>query len=187
MYKAEQDLSIEVNDAPYKWTLITHFAVDNNISYNMGIILSYYLQTLEDIKARDLDNNIQIILMMDAYSEDNKYADGYYYLTGGDFNEDLMVPTGEINSGSLSDTEAFLSWAATRYPSEHYMYSIFNHGSGFTDPPPDTLGVLGIGFDEGSNNDRLTHNELGQATAYIRELLGRPVDIFYPFACLMEG
>ncbi len=187
LYKAEQELSIEVNDTPYKWTLITHFAVDNNISYDMGIILEYYLQTLEDIKARDLDNNIQIILMMDAYSEDAKYADGYYYLTGGDFNEDLMVSVGEINSGSLSDTEAFLSWATARYPSEHYMYSIFNHGSGFTDLPPDMLGVLGIGFDEGSDNDRLTHNELGQATAYLKGLLGRPVDIFYPFACLMGG
>ena len=98
-----------------------------------------------------------------------------------------MVPTGEINSGLLSDTEAFLSWATARYPSEHYMYSIFNHGSGFTDLPPDTPRVLGIGFDEGSDNDRLTHNELGQAMAFLKRLLGRTVDIFYPFACLMGG
>jgi hypothetical protein len=187
LYKAEQDLSIEVDDAPYKWTLITHFAVDNNISYDMGIILEYYLQTLEDIKARDMNNNIQIVLMMDSYGEDAKYADGYYYLSGGKFKDDLAVATGEINSGSLSDTEAFLSWAAASYPSEHYMYSIFDHGSGFTDLPPDIPRVLGIGFDEGSDNDRLTHNELRQATAYLKGLIGHSVDIFYPFACLMGG
>jgi hypothetical protein len=187
LYKAEQELSIKVDDAPYKWTLITHFAVDNNISYDMGIILEYYLQTLEDMKARDLENNIQIVLMLDAYSEDAKYADGYYYLSGGDFKEDLVVPKEEINSGSLGHTETFMIWAATRYPSEHYMYSIFDHGSGFTDLPPDTPRVLGIGFDEGSGNDRLTHNELGQAMAFLKRLLGRNVDIFYPFACLMGG
>jgi len=187
LYKAEQELSIKVEDTPYKWTLITHFAVDNNISYDMGIILKYYLQTLEDIKARDLNNNIQIVLMMDAYGENAKYVDGYFYLSGGDFNKDLVVQTGEINSGSLSDTEAFLRWAATLYPSEHYMYSIFDHGSGFTDLPPDTPRVLGIGFDEGNGNDRLTHKELGQAMAYLKDLIGRPVDIFYPFACLMGG
>jgi hypothetical protein len=187
LYKGEQELSIQVDNTPYKWTLITHFAVDNNINYEMGPILDLYLETLEDIKARDLGNNIQIILMMDAYNEKTKYADGYYYLTGGGFNEDLMVPIDEINSGSLSDTEAFLSWAAARYPSEHYMYSIFNHGSGFDDPPPDTLGVLGIGFDETNGYDRLTHHELGQATAYLKQLIGHSIDIFYPFACLMGG
>jgi hypothetical protein len=187
LYKAEQELSIEVNDTPYKWTLITHFAVDNNISYDMGIILEYYLQTLEDIKVRDLENNIQIVLMMDSFGEDAKYADGYYYLSGGKFKDDLMVPKGEINSGSLGHTETFMIWAATRYPSEHYIYSIFDHGSGFTDLPPDTPRVLGIGFDEGSGNDRLTHNELGQAMVFLKRLLGRNVDIFYPFACLMGG
>jgi hypothetical protein len=187
IFKGEQALSIDVDDTPYKWTLITHFAVDNNINYQMGVVLDLYLETLEDMKARDLNNDIQIILMMDAYNPDTKYADGYYYLTGGDFKEDLMVPVSEINSGSLDDTKAFLSWAAARYPSEHYMYSIFNHGSGFDDPPPDTLGVLGIGFDEGSSYDRLTHLELGQATTYLKGLIGRPVDIFYPFACLMGG
>ncbi len=187
LFKAEQELSIEVDDAPYKWTLITHFAVDNNISYDMGIILEYYLQTLEDMKARDLENNIQIVVMMDSFGEDAKYADGYYYLSGGEFNEDLMVPKGEINSGSLGHTETFMIWAATRYPSEHYMYSIFDHGSGFTDLPPDIPRMLGIGFDEGSGNDRLTHNELGQAMFFLKRLIGRPVDIFYPFACLMGG
>ncbi len=186
-FKGEQELSIRVDNTPYKWTLIAHFAVDNNINYEMGPVLDLYLETLEDIKARDLANNIQIILMMDAYNANTKYADGYYYLTGGGFNEDLMVPIDEINSGSLSDTEAFLSWAAARYPSEHYMYSIFNHGSGFDDPPPDTLGVFGIGFDENSDYDRLTHYELGQATAYLKGLIGQSIDIFYPFACLMGG
>ena len=187
LFKGEQELSIQVDNTPYKWTLIAHFAVDNNINYEMGPVLDLYLETLEDIKARDLANNIQIILMMDAYNQNTKYADGYYYLTGGGFNEDLMVPIDEINSGSLSDTEAFLTWAAARYPSEHYMYSIFNHGSGFDDPPPDTLGVFGIGFDENSGYDRLTHYELGQATTYLKGLIGQSIDIFYPFACLMGG
>lgn len=187
--KGEKTLSIQVDDTPYKWTLITHFAVDNNIDYEFeqqAGIITLYLETLEEIEAQDLNNDIQIILMMDAYNPDTKFADGYYYLSGGDIADDLMVPINEINSGALDDTTAFLKWAVERYPSEHYMYSIFDHGSGFDDQTT-VLRVLGIGFDSSSGNDRLTHYELGQATAYLSQLIGGKVDVFYPFACLMGG
>lgn len=187
--KGEKTLSIQVDDTPYKWTLITHFAVDNNIDYDFekkAGIITLYLETLEEIEAQDLNNDIQIILMLDAYNPDTKFADGYYYLSGGAIDDDLMVPIYEINSGALNDTTAFLQWAVNRYPSEHYMYSVFNHGSGFDDQST-VLRVLGIGFDSSSGNDRLTHYELGQATAYLSQLIKRKVDIFYPFACLMGG
>lgn len=189
-YQAEQTLSIGVDNTPYKWTLLCHFAVDNNIDYDFerkAGIITRYLETLEDIEARDLNNDIQIILMMDAYNPYTKFADGYYCLSGGAFADDLIIPVNEINSGSVNDTQSFLNWAVARYPSERYMYSIFNHGHGFDDPSPNTLRVLGIGFDDSNANDRLTHTELRQVTGYLKGLIGRPIDIFYPFACLMNG
>lgn len=188
----EQELTIRVDNTPYKWTVMIHFAVDNNITYEFEDLLglvSYYLETLEAVEAADLDNSLQILVLMDSYNPDTVYADGYYRITGGDFQDDLVNGFSEINSGDLDETKDFLAWAFSQYPSEHYLYSIFNHGSGFNDAGIDgTYSALikGIAFDD-SHNDCLTHHELGLANQYLAGLIGHNVDLFYAFACLMGG
>jgi hypothetical protein len=186
-YKVEKNYTLKIDDTPYKWTLIAHFAVDNNIDYEFekqAGIITQYLNTLEEIKAADTDNVIQIIVMMDAYNEDTNFSDGYYYLSGGTFASDKVVSLSEINSGSVDDNETFLDWAAATYPSERYIYSIFNHGGGFDDST--TAGTLAIGIDE-TDKDSLTHYELGLLCDHLKLLTGKNISIFYPFACLMGG
>jgi hypothetical protein len=185
---------------PEQWTILVHFAVDNNIDYDfessMGIV-SNYLATLESIEAGDTNNNIDIIVLMDCYNEDTQgtgyatiFQDGYYHLTGGSFADDIDVTITEVNSGSVADTQNFMDWVVTNYPADNYMYSIFNHGGGFDDQniagtysAPITLG---IGFDD-SHDDSLSHYELGQTTAYLKGLIGKNIDLFYTYACLMGG
>ncbi len=188
MYKAEKSYTLKIDDTPYKWTLFAHFAVDNNIDYEFekqSGIITQYLNTLEEIKASDKNNVLQIMVMMDAYNQDTKFSDGYYYLSGGDFSSDKVVSLSEINSGSLDDNKAFMSWAAGTYPSEKYIYSIFNHGGGFDDTSKDGK-VLYIGIDE-TDKDLLTHYELGVLCDYFKTLTGKNISMFYPFACLMGG
>ena len=184
------------------WTILIHIAADNNIDYsfeqNYGI-LSNYLATLENVKAADTGNRLKIVVLMDSYTVDTEgqlyissIIPGYYVLTGGNFNDDLVPGTaGNINSGSVAVSQAFIDWVfANGYTSDHYMYSVFNHGGGFNDN--DTTGTFGIStfgiaFDE-NQNDSLTHYELAQITAYLKSKNGsNKIDLFYPYACLMGG
>lgn len=187
-YKTEKNYTLKIDDTPYKWTLIAHFAVDNNIDYEFeeqtGIV-TQYLNTLEEIKAADTDNVIQIIVMMDSYNNDTDFSDGYYYLSGGAFVSDKVVSLSEINSGSVDDNKTFLDWATARYPSERYIYSIFNHGGGFDDTTQDGR-LLAIGIDE-TDRDSLTHYEVGLLCDHLKLMTGKNISIFYPFACLMGG
>jgi hypothetical protein len=187
------------NDNPKSgWTVIIQFAMDNNIDYYMendfGLI-SNYLQTLEQIEAGDVNNKIDIVILFDAYSTDSMgvgyvstFADGYYHLTGGNFADDLVLSVGEINSGSVSQTTAFLQWAVDHYPAEGYLYSVFNHGGGFDDANAEGTfaAARGIAFDEDAG-DCLSHHELEQAAAFLKNKIGANIDLFYPYACLMGG
>ncbi|RPJ04301.1 MAG: hypothetical protein EHM28_13650 [Spirochaetaceae bacterium] len=181
------------------WTVMVHFAVDNNIDYGMersrGTVTNY-LDTLERIEAADIGNKIDIVVLMDCYNVDtydvgyvSTFQDGYYHLSGGKFADDLVTSFTEVNSGSLSAVNAFLDWAITNYQSDGYMYSVFNHGSGFDDASAEgTYPGLdrGIGFDD-SHNDCLTHHELGLAVAHLKASIGHNLDLFHAFACLMGG
>jgi len=162
------------------WTVMIHFAIDNNIDYafeqNFGIV-SDYLSTLESIEDADTNDKINIVVFMDCYDVDSQgegwvssLDDGYYHLTGGIFSTDLEVDKPEINSGSLTETQDFLDWAVTNYSADGYMYSVFNHGSGFDDQNTNgTYVTYGIAFDD-AENDCLSHWELGKATAYLKTL-----------------
>lgn len=191
-------------DSKETWTVLVHFAIDNNIDYEFektsGIITDY-LATLESVEAADTHDRINIVLLMDCYNVDSQnngyvttFADGYYLLTGIEFSNETALytpPDGEIHSGSLAESEAFLNWAIGNYPAEGYLYSVFNHGAGFDDSNIDgTYGSTqvsrGIAFDE-SDDDCLSHHELGQATAFLKSRIGGKIDLFYAFACLMGG
>ncbi|MBN1524294.1 MAG: pre-peptidase C-terminal domain-containing protein [Spirochaetales bacterium] len=172
------------------WTIIIHFAIDNNLDFinerNAGII-SNYLAALESIEAGDTGNKINIAVLMDGYWGGSTFTDGYYHLTGGAFADDLMIPRAEINSGILADTTAFLDWALANYPADGYMYSIYDHGTGFNDTTAEgTSSARGIGLDN-SSDDCLTHRELGLAFDHIKAVIGRNLDLFYADACLMGG
>ncbi len=194
------DMNIAAEFGPAKWTVLVHFSIDNDIDYSFereSSIVSNYLETLEAIEANDYNDSIDIVVLMDCYNMDSNgngyssyFDDGYYHLTGRDFSDDLMVDISEINSGDLSETKAFMDWAYKNYPGSNYMYSIFNHGMGFDDRNiQGTYSIptnRGIGFDD-SHSDALSHNELDSATAYLKKLIGKNIDLFYTFACLMGG
>lgn len=175
-----------------KWTVLIHFAIDNNIDYvfeeNSGIV-SNYLSTLETVKAGDVGDNLNILILMDGYNGEANFPDGYYCLSGGAFADDRIVEKTEINSGSLDETADFMDWVVANYPAEKYLYSVFNHGSGFDDIAinGDYAAPRGIAFDD-SSFDCLSHHELGQAAAYLKNnKIGGNIEFFYAFACLMGG
>ena len=88
---------------------------------NHGII-SNYLNTLEEIKANDTNHDLQIVMLMDCFNSSSKFKDGYYYLTGGNFNDDLVEEKTEINSGSVTATKSFMDWVIANYPAQKYFF-----------------------------------------------------------------
>ncbi len=193
-----------------KWTVLVHFAVDNNIDYDFeryNKIVTNYLQTLENTKKMDSENSLNIAVMLDCYGDDSKgtgytsrnFVDGYYVLSG-DFKKDFLDRNGtwkqrdEIRSGDIVESRDFLDYALAKFDSEKYLYSVFNHGGGFDDTTK--TGVfsdlnLSIASDDnagsGISGDVLTHYELGEITKYLKGKIGKKIDLFYPYACLMGG
>ncbi len=173
------------------WLILIHFGVDNNIDYAFeenDQIVTNYLQTLESIEAADINNVLDIVVLMDAYNTAGNFQDGYYHLTGGTFATDLVTSITEINSGSVPESEDFIDWAFTIAPNaDYHVYSVFNHGGGFADA--NIAGTYGIAYDEdGTHNDSLSHDELGQLTEYVKMKNGNNnIELFFPYACLMGG
>ena len=192
---ATSDISFGANIVE-RWLVLIHFALDNNIDYDfeprLGII-SNYLATLADVKNKDEDDVMDILLLMDGYDEtdprqneyDSPFTDGYYEISGEDFAHDLKLDTGEINSGAVKTSKDFIDWVYSNYKGKRHFYSVFNHGSGFDDP--NLTATFGIGFDDSHGGDSLSHNELAQVLSYLKTKAGKKVDIFYPYACLMGG
>ncbi len=203
--KDSKEMSINVTDAP--WTIMIHFAIDNNIDYEFekyyGIVTNY-INTLQNIKKNDFSNKLNILIMMDGFNANTLFKDGIYVLKGSsNLNDDLINEITEINSGDLNSTKMFMDFALKKYPAKRYMYSIFNHGGGFDDQNKEGTGYSsgtslldlikdllklfgGIGIDETSGNDSLSLFELGKAFEYFNTSSGGDkIDIFFPFACLM--
>lgn len=183
-----------------KWTIIVHFAVDNNIDSEWESssnpdqhFIEKYITTLKNIEKKDINNDVEIFLMLDSVNSAGNYQDGYYILTGdGEIAEDLAVTKNEINSGSVLETKDFIDWVFERKQGSRILYSVFDHGSGFDDTNKEGLygsslaKKRGIGFDE-SHDDCLSHYELGVITGYLKDKKGSKVDLFYTLACLMGG
>ncbi len=192
---ATSDISFGANIVE-RWLVLIHFALDNDIDYDFETnydIISNYLATLADVKNKDEDDVMDILLLMDGYDKtdprqneyDSPFTDGYYEISGGDFDDDLKRATGEINSGDVKTSKDFIDWVYSNYKGKRHFYSVFNHGSGFDDP--NLTATFGIGFDDSHGGDSLSHNELAQVLSYLKTKAGKKVDIFYPYACLMGG
>ncbi|WP_319478499.1 clostripain-related cysteine peptidase [Marispirochaeta aestuarii] len=178
------------------WLIIVHLGIDNNIDYEFEEqygIMSNYVETLESLEANDTEEMLDIVVMMDCYNTDTQgtgytsaFQDGWYHLSGGSFSDDLVTSKTEINSGDPLSSQSFMDWALTAVPdADYFVYSVFNHGSGFDDI--NEAGTYGIAFDDDGSNDSLSHSELGQLTAYLKSKIGKNIDLFFPYACLMGG
>lgn len=187
------------------WTILIHLAIDNDLDYKYekekGII-STILTNLESQKALDSNDSVNVLILMDCYNCDTHFQDGYYKLTGENFNSDLSVSINEINSGNPADSYSFIDWALTNYPALHYFYSIVGEGSGFDDNNIDgtitqqSLSSSKLSLNktisksiaiDNSSNDSLSHNEIGKICDYLRQKINKKIDLFFADSWLMGG
>lgn len=204
LQKLNKDIEITAvpaDCASPKWTILIHFALDNNLSGNMKLLNNF--EVLESIEAKDKNDNLEIAVLVDGLNG-KPYEDGYYHITGRDFKDDLVIPADEINSGAIEEVEAFIDWAVNNYPGDRYYYSLLNHGNGFEDTSltgtelsekelrgeekelSDSSTMLWAGSDV-TNHDVLTHYEFGKIFEYFNLKINKKIEIFYLSACRMGG
>jgi clostripain len=141
------------NDDPVtttqKWTIMYYGDGDNNLE-------QFIMQDVNELESVDLSSkNINIIALVDRvdghWSGDSNWTDtrafkiGYdsagYNTTLSSATKRIAIPslgvtttgTKELNMGSATTLQNFVSFCKSSYPAEHYMLVMSNHGGGWRD------------------------------------------------------
>lgn len=183
---------IEIAIIEKKLTIMVHAAFDNNIDYEyeekIGSITAF-TESLKQLQNSWSTQNVQFTVLFDSQNNRTPIKDGYYALSGGDFEKDLKLEIPEVNSGSTKDVNSFIDWTYENYPADSYMYIIHSHGSGFVDTESVSTSdstARAISSDE-TDEDFLTHAEIEYFLKHFIDRTGTKLDLFYPYACLMGG
>ena len=187
---------------PAVWHVLAYLAGDNDLED----ALLDDLREMERVGSRA--GEVEIVAQVDRARGARRY-----YVRRAAYPDriasKLLADLGEINTGDPRVLQAFVSFAAGRYPAQATLLILSNHGSGFYVPPsvlskrrrPLRQGRhgffqptrewlqapepnRGIAYDDGSA-DCLDNRELTRAMAHAHRVLGRPVDVVGMDACLM--
>lgn len=115
-----------------KWTVMIYLAGDNNLD-------SAGVADLKEMKTVGSNDDVAVVAQFDRSGPKN-HTKRYFLRKGGSLAGDAAGDLGETNTGDPKVLEDFILWAAEKYPAEHYMTVIWNHGSGWDDE-----NVYGIG------------------------------------------
>jgi Clostripain family len=204
------------------WTVLVYMAADNSLFpyalmdlYEMeaafksrnvaGSTLKTDLLVQVDGPATDDLRRLHIFSGPVQYEEKSKddFADKTLDVIQSPVVARLPENDGKTERERLSE---FLTWAARRYPSRHYMVIVWGHGQGwksfpvedpassrllhasdapaFPKPAPDKS-FGGIAFRQ-SSGTWLDVPALSSALGDLRDAIGKPVDVYASDACLMQ-
>lgn len=108
-----------------KWTVLVYLAGDNNLD-NAGV------GDLIEMKKVGSKNGLNIVAQFDRLG--NKGTTKRYFIRpGGELEADVVQDLGETNTGDPKALTDFILWGAGKYPAEHYLVVLWNHGSGWDD------------------------------------------------------
>ncbi|MGC9308631.1 MAG: clostripain-related cysteine peptidase, partial [Thermoplasmatota archaeon] len=172
-FRTCKNVSREADDKGYRtnWTIIVYLDGDNNLD-------SYAQKELNEMASAGINGSVSVVILQDGREDGDSHC---YTIVNGSFSETSLgeiCPTwdGEVNMGSGETLEMFTDYALTRYPAEHYMLELWNHGYGWR----------GICKDE-TNNDRLTLQEIRSSLAAVSTGHQEKIDVLVYTACKMGG
>ncbi|MHA1340036.1 MAG: clostripain-related cysteine peptidase [Promethearchaeota archaeon] len=161
------NLELPKASATKEWTLILYKDADNNLE-------KYGLMDFNELEAGLTDDaNINILVLLDLEST---HKTNVFYITH-DTNTSQISSTRvelneELNMGDPNTLKSFINFCANNYPANRYWLDLWDHGGNY----------LGIAWDDSSNDDHLTMEELRDAIQY--SLIPK-FDIISADACLM--
>jgi hypothetical protein len=101
-----------------KWTFMVYMAGDNSLSSAGDKDLG---------EMRSVGSTPQVNILVQFDNEGNHGTNRYRVLSGGQPDQVQML--GETDSGDPKVLEAFIAWAADKYPAERYGLVLWSHGS----------------------------------------------------------
>ena len=107
-----------------KWTFMVYLAGDNSLA-SAGLV------DLKEMKKVGSTDQINVVAQFD---NGKGHRTVRYVLTkGGSLEKDAVKSLGKTNTGDPAVLTAFVDWAVTQYPAEHYVLVVWNHGNGWDD------------------------------------------------------
>lgn len=190
--------------ASAKWTVMVYMAGDNNL-------FPYALQDINEMKLVGSNNNLSIVVQLDGYGSEEK-TERLLIQKDQAVNVDNSLAGKKLDSGNPQTLIDFCTWATDKYPADHYMLVLWNHGSGILDPlqgrswkasdffiENNLTGKLeidrslsfiqwiaqrGVCFSD-TNNSYINDQGLSRALYSITKHLGKKIDIIAFDACMM--
>jgi hypothetical protein len=108
-----------------KWTIMLYLAGDNNLDAN-GMI------DILEMKKVGSTAGFNVIVQFDRAGAGIPTM-RYYLQKGTSLQADVVESLGETNTGKPDVLLDFIKWGAEKYPAEHYMLVLWNHGQGWDD------------------------------------------------------
>lgn len=163
-------------NAKRAWTAMIYIAGDNNLCNSYPVLIDRMEKELGARIGPDGFLNIAVL-----------YDRSPGFCNSGNTTRLLIQPNanyqdnvnrwdmGEVNMGDPNTLTNFAKWAMQNYPADHYYLAIDNHGGG----------IDGVAWDDTSDHDPITNDELYSALKEITNNGQTKIDIFAYEACLM--
>ena len=170
-----------------EWTFMVYLDADNNLE-GAGI------EDLNEMEEAGSTEEVNIVVLIDrAEGYDTSNGDWtdwrcYYVLkdpaganneiVSQELNYPYLKKGEEPNMGDPETLINFVSWSMLKFPAEHYLLSLWNHGGA----------IKGVCWDDSTDPvDNLNLPELRDAFSQIVNKTGKRLDIVGFDACLMGG
>lgn len=185
-------LSFTTASAEKEWTVMVYLCADNNLDM-AGV------NDLNELELSGSDENINIIVLLDRWGMDDTHL--YYVINdpngmaGGNDNNTIstIIDTAasswlavEEDMGNPQTLQDFLIWTLANYPAQHYLLSIWDHGSGIFKNNDYSFITKGECWDDngGFPDDYIDLEELKDVMAAASSTIGRTIDIIGHDVCL---
>jgi len=107
-----------------QWTVLVYLAGDNNLD-RAGVA------DLTEMKTAGSTPDVNVLAQFDRAGRGA--TNRYLLRKGTPLAKDVVQSLGETNCGDPAVLQDFIAWGATRFPAEHYLLVLWNHGAGWDD------------------------------------------------------
>ena len=107
-----------------KWTILVYLAGDNDLDEDGA-------RDIAEMAKVGSNKDLNIIAQFDRAG--SVRTQRFYIKKGGGYPKDSVMDLGETNTGDPEVLLDFLKWGIQKYPAEHYMAILWNHGSGWNE------------------------------------------------------
>ena len=187
-----------------KWTVLVWIAGDNNLD-------EFGLKDIDEMKRVGSNDHMDIAVQFDRAGD--THTRRYHLHRDTSLDDDLVEDVGETDTGDPAVATEFFTWGIRRFPSEHVLAVLWNHGSGideadvyarsgsrgiahrvvagpvkralFATTVEEALGSRAIAYDD-TSRDFLDNAELRKVLEDVKADTGRAIDVLGFDACLMS-